>query len=121
MAESMDDILHPKSSDASDPLFPHAPEGWTKEAAAAIASNEGLDPIEDHWDAVRALQEYFEKNDQDVNVRELHDALEERFHQKGGIKYLYQLFPGGPVAQGCRVAGLQAPAGSTDPSFGSVQ
>jgi hypothetical protein len=27
--------------------------------------------------------------------------------------------PGGPVAQGCRIAGLTAPAGVTDKSFGS--
>jgi tRNA 2-thiouridine synthesizing protein E len=53
-------------------------------------------------------------------MRELHDALDENFHGKGGLKYLYQLFPGGPVAQGCRIAGLKAPAGATDKSFGSV-
>ena len=56
-----------------------------------------------------------------IKVRELLDALDEKFHGKGGLKYLYSLFPGGPVAQGCRIAGLQAPAGSTDMGFGSVQ
>ena len=30
------------------------------------------------------------------------------------------LFPGGPVAQGCRLAGLKAPAGAVDRGFGSV-
>jgi tRNA 2-thiouridine synthesizing protein E len=54
-------------------------------------------------------------------VRELHDALDERFHARGGIKFLYEQFPGGPIAQGCRFAGLQAPAGAADKSFGSVQ
>jgi len=70
--------------------------------------------------AGRALQEYFAKN-ASVNVRHLHDALEEHFHGRGGLRFLYELFPGGPVAQGCRIAGLQPPAGSTDRSFGSVQ
>jgi len=46
--------------------------------------------------------------------------LGEKFHRQGGIRHLYQLFPGGPVAQGCRIAGLKAPAGATDKGFGSV-
>jgi len=34
--------------------------------------------------------------------------------------YLYQIIPGGPVAEGCRLAGLSVPAGAVDKSFGSV-
>ena len=55
-----------------------------------------------------------------INVRELHDALDEKFHLSGGMKYVYSLFPGGPIAQGCKLAGLQPPAGSIDKGFGSV-
>jgi len=55
-----------------------------------------------------------------INARELHDALEERFHSRGGMKFLYDLFPGGPVTQGCRLAGLEPPAGSHEEGFGSV-
>ena len=120
MAESMNDIMHPGSAPERDPDFPHAPQGWTRAGAAETAASEGLELSEDHWDAMRALHEYFAKNSA-PNVRELHDALDERFHGKGGIKYLYQLFPGGPVAQGCRVSGLQPPSGSVDEAFGSVQ
>jgi len=47
--------------------------------------------------------------------------LNEKFHTRGGLKFLYTLFPGGPVAQGCRLAGISAPPGSTDQGFGSVQ
>jgi tRNA 2-thiouridine synthesizing protein E len=53
-------------------------------------------------------------------MRELHDALDEMFHRQGGIKQLYVLFHGGPIAQGCRIAGLKAPAGAIDRGFGSV-
>jgi tRNA 2-thiouridine synthesizing protein E len=104
-----------------DPKFPHAPAEWTKEMAIKTARQEGLVLGTDHWEAVRALQEYYTKHQEiTLSMRELHDALDENFHGKGGIKYLYQLFPGGPVAQGCRIAGLKAPAGATDKSFGSV-
>lgn len=104
-----------------DSKFPHAPPDWTKETALKTARQEGLEPGADHWEAVRALQEYYAKHQEiTLNMRELHDALDENFHGKGGIKYLYQLFPGGPVAQGCRLAGLTPPAGATDKGFGSV-
>ena len=101
--------------------FPHAPPGWTQAAASSLATAEGLEITENHWDAVRALQEFYSRHDDPhINARELHDALEERFHSRGGMKFLYTLLPGGPVARGCRLAGLEPPAGSADPSFGSV-
>jgi len=101
--------------------FPHAPADWTPSAALEAAREDGLELGEDHWEALRALQEYYARHEQTaVNLRELHDALDERFHPKGGIRHLYLLFPGGPVAQGCRIAGLKVPAGAIDRGFGSV-
>lgn len=119
--ETMNDIMHPQEKDAEDPNFPHAPRGWSRDAAAEKAAAEGLKTSTDHWDAIRALQDYFARHAEGgINARELHDALDERFHARGGIKYLYTLFPRGPVAQGCRLAGLEPPAGSENASFGSV-
>ena len=104
-----------------DPRFPHAPGEWSPSSAAQVARNEGLEIGEDHLEAVRALQEYWARHTEGpVNLRELHDALDEKFHGRGGMKYLYTLFPGGPVAQGCRLAGLKSPAGAIDRGFGSV-
>jgi tRNA 2-thiouridine synthesizing protein E len=120
MADSMREILNPNLATEKDPAFPHAPEGWTEASAAGLAREEGIELTSAHWEVVRALQEYFTRNET-PHVRELHDALDEKFHSQGGIKYLYGLFPGGPVAQGCRLAGLQPPAGAIDKSFGSVQ
>jgi tRNA 2-thiouridine synthesizing protein E len=117
MSETMYDVMHPGSS---DPEFPHAPVDWDRASAAETAREEGLSLTGDHWETVRALQEYFSRTDK-PNVRELHDALDEHFHGKGGIRFLYEIFPGGPVAQGARIAGLEPPPGSVDPSFGSVQ
>jgi sulfur relay (sulfurtransferase) DsrC/TusE family protein len=93
------DINQLTRESAIDPDFPHAPPDWTRKVATSLASEEGLDLSEDHWETIRALQ---------------------HFHAKGGLKYLYTLFPGGPIAQSCRLAGLKAPFIATDPSFGSV-
>jgi TusE/DsrC/DsvC family sulfur relay protein len=107
----------------SDPAFPNAPQGWTKEDAVAAARSSGLAPGESHWEVVRALQEYYARHleAQGIRPRELRDALDEKFHERGGIRFLYELFPGGPIHQGCELAGLSPPPGSADPGFGSVQ
>lgn len=121
MASLLEAIVDSGNDPGLDVRLPHAPSGWARASALRTAQQEGLMLNEDHWRAVRALQEYYSRHkDIAVNMRELHDALDELFHDKGGLKYLYQLFPGGPVAQGCRVAGLKAPAGASDRGFGSV-
>ncbi|WP_295539997.1 TusE/DsrC/DsvC family sulfur relay protein [uncultured Thiohalocapsa sp.] len=119
MAETMQDILNPGAR-SHDPDFPEAPVDWTRASAEATAQDEGIALTDDHWAVVRALQHFFAGNEA-PSVRAVHDALDERFHGNGGLKYLYEIFPGGPVAQGCRLAGLEPPAGAVDPSFGSVQ
>lgn len=104
------------------PQYPFAPSGWQPSVAEEKASEQGLSIGPEHLEVLGALQEYFSRNEKpDISVRELHDALDERFHGRGGIRHLYKLFPGGPVAQGCVLAGLPVPAGAVDRSFGSVQ
>jgi tRNA 2-thiouridine synthesizing protein E len=120
MAKTRDDILHGRSGDSVDANFPDAPASWSATVAEQTAKEEGIELTEDHWQAIRAVQEYYAKAET-PRARELHDAFEEKFHVMGGVKYVYLLFPGGPVAQGCRMAGLEPPAGSIDKSFGSVQ
>ena len=105
----------------SNLMFPNAPEHWTQEEALEVAREEGLELSNDHWEELRALQEYYSRRSEArISLRELCDALDEHFHDKGGVKYLYGLFPGGPVAQGCRLAGLEVPPGAIDKGFGSV-
>lgn len=120
MTGSRDEILNPGAVRA-DADFPWAPPQWSPESARRVAEEFDIEVGEDHWVVIRALQEYYGRHDGTIRVRELLDALDEKFHHKGGLKYLYRLLPGGPVAQGCRLAGLQPPAGAVDKGFGSVQ
>ena len=106
----------------SDPDFPQAPMDWTRQDALDVARKEGLALTDNHWETIRALQAYYagHENEATINLRNLHDALDEHFHQQGGLKFLYTLFPGGPIAQSCRLAGLRAPFIASDRSFGTV-
>lgn len=106
-------------SSAKDAEFPDAPHGWSKAEAKKTAEAEGLEANESLWEVVRTIQDYFAEHER-YNAREIHDALEEKFHHRGGMKFLYTLLPGGPVSQGCKLAGIPVPAGATDLSFGSV-
>lgn len=99
--------------------YPNAPQGWHINTAQTIANEYGISITDDHWELIRALQEYYKKVEF-PNLRQVTDALEEKFHSKGGMKFLYKIMPGGPVAAGCRLAGLKVPAGAVDKSFGSV-
>ena len=99
--------------------FPNAPLGWSIKTAETVASADGITMNDDLWELVSALQEYYGKVEH-PRLRQVKDALEEKFHQKGGIKYLHKIVPTGPVAQGCKLAGLEVPPGTVDKSFGSV-
>lgn len=102
--------------------FPHASIDWSPETTLEKAREEGIELEDDHWTVILALQEFFAHHDdsKQVNRRLLHDALNEKFHHKGGLGYLYRLLPGRPIAQGCRLSGLEIPAGSADRSYGSI-
>ncbi len=99
--------------------FPNAPTDWDLTTAKTTAISDGINLSDDHWDLIRALQEYYHKVEF-PNLRQIKDALDEKFHSRGGMRYLYQIIPGGPVAEGCRLAGLNIPAGAIDKSFGSA-
>ncbi|HEY9098327.1 MAG TPA: TusE/DsrC/DsvC family sulfur relay protein [Thiobacillus sp.] len=101
--------------------FPHAPLDWTLEQAKQVAETEDLTLTETHWQVVRALQELSAQHEEPaLNARDLHDALDEHFHAEGGLKFLYELFPEGPLAQGCLLAGLEPPSGVQDKGMGSA-
>ncbi len=94
---------------------------WNEQQAESTATELGIDLTDDHWKVIKFLRVHYENNGQLKHARELTEALNERFEDEGGSRWLYQLFPDGPVNQGTRIAGVPSPADVTDPHFGSVQ
>ncbi len=95
-------------------------EPWNEEQARQMARDEGMELSDTHMDVICYLRDHFSECGQAPNARTLLRAMEEAYADQGGRKFLYELFPRGPVTQGCRLAGLPTPGGNIDPSFGSV-
>ncbi len=68
--------------------FPYAPSDWSESEARDLAIREGLDLRDEHLEELRALQEYCSRHDcNKYSVRELHDALDEKFHNESGAEH----------------------------------
>jgi TusE/DsrC/DsvC family sulfur relay protein len=94
---------------------------WSEDIARKLAAQEEITLTDEHWEIIRLLRNHYALHGNDLAGPQLLRALEEPFGARGGRKRLYQLFPRGPVSQGCKLAGLPLPAYSSDPSFGSVE
>lgn len=95
-------------------------EEWSEETARRLARSEGIELTDTHMEVICFLRDYFSECGPAPNARTLLRAMEENYWDQGGRKFLYSLFPRGPVTQGCRFAGVPTPAGNKDLSFGSV-
>lgn len=113
--KSLTDTHH----DPDGNMFDLAP--WSPLFAQRQAAAEGLFLTDEHWEIVIYLRERYRKCGEARNAREVLRELEEKFSDGHGRRSLYELFPGGPVSQGSRLAGLPLPPHASDPSFGSVE
>ena len=86
--------------------FIQEPEKWSKEVAEDLAKVEEAYPMsEGHWKLVNYLRNYYLEYEIAPPIRML-------TKQTGlDLKYIYQLFPKGPAAGACKVAGLPKPTG----------
>lgn len=96
-------------------------EPWSEAIAREVAEKEGITLSPEHWEIICYMRDHHEACGLAPSGRSLLHCLEEEFTAQGGRKYLYRMFPGGPVSQGSRIAGLPLPAYSCDKSFGSVE
>ncbi len=106
----------------------HDPEGnmfglasWSPLFARKQAEAEGLFLADEHWEIIIYLRERYREHGGAGSARVVLRELEQKFSDGHGRRNLYELFPGGPVSQASRFAGLPLPPYSNDPSFGSVE
>lgn len=95
-------------------------EPWTESLAIEMARQDGLELSDNHLGIIRYLRDCYADHGGTINARMLAHSLEEEFAGLGGRKFLYNLFPLGPIAQATRYAGLPMPPGTRDLSFGTT-
>lgn len=93
---------------------------WSESKAITMAKEDGLTLTGEHMEILNYLRKYFDKNGQGYNARTLLNVMEYEFGQWKGKRHLYMLFPKGPVAMGCKYAGIPLPPNCNDMSFGTV-
>lgn len=99
----------------------HELQDWDEKQALKMASKEGVELSKAHLQVVQLLREHYIEHGPAQSGRELDEMLDNAFANQGGRKYLHNLFPQGPVAQGMRFAGLSVPAHSEDEGFGTAR
>ena len=95
-------------------------EPWDQDLTHSMALAEHLELSDEHMNVLRYLRRSYKRHGRIQHAHSLSQALATRYASKGGLKYLYTLFPKGPLAQGCRLAGIPAPRDSINSSFGTV-
>lgn len=89
------------------------------ESSSQDASIRQAELSDQHWHVLSYLREQYLEHGLPRFARTTARALNKQFAAQGGSKYLHNLFPGGPVTQGSRLANLRTPANATDISFGT--
>lgn len=114
------DEIHDESLARAEPHDPLRDLGhWSPLTAQRLAREEGIEELtEDHWHVLYALRGLYREHGPAASARELIHPLEQEFADSGGRRYLYEMFPRGPITQGSRLAGLPVPPYSVDRSFG---
>lgn len=93
---------------------------WSIDTAIRLAKEEGIELTKEHWRLIGALRANFEEDNVCPTALKATKFLMDNGSGHKDKKELYTMFPGGPVLQAYKIAGLPIPSGAKDLSFGSV-
>jgi tRNA 2-thiouridine synthesizing protein E len=87
-------------------------DDWSMDVAKYFAEVEGIEMTDQHWEVVNFLRDYYKQYQIAPMIKILVKEIGKKLGpDKGNTKYLYELYPGGPAKQACKIAGLPKPTG----------
>lgn len=86
------------------------PSIWNQEIAYRLALQDGIKLTESHLEIIDIVQNIFNETHDTPPMRLLVKQIQMVLgKEKGNSRYLYRLFPNGPVRYACKYAGLPKP------------
>lgn len=86
------------------------PGQWDLGVAEHMASEDGVALTDDHLQVLEIFRDYFDEFEIEPPMRALVKLVREKMGgDKANSRFLYRLFPRGPVLQASRYAGLPRP------------
>lgn len=85
-------------------------DDWSPAVAEQLASAEGIELTEAHWEVIHLLQDFYREYELSPAMRPLVKYVGQRLGaDKGRSIYLMQLFPPSPARVASKIAGLPKP------------
>jgi tRNA 2-thiouridine synthesizing protein E len=82
---------------------------WSQAIAQALADADGIHLTDDHWAVIHAVRDIYQLTGDTPPMRLLIKALRQRLDEQIDSRYLYRLYPDGPVRYASKHAGLPKP------------
>ena len=85
-------------------------DDWNEIVAHAIAVTDDIELTEAHWEIIYFIRDYYQNFNHLPNTRVFIKAIRNTLGEnKGNTRYLYRLFPDGPLKYACKIGGLPKP------------
>jgi len=85
-------------------------EDWNETVAYALAEMNAITLTKAHWEIIYFIRDYYRKFNHLPNSRIFTKAIHNTLGKdKGNSRYLYRLFPDGPLKYACKIGGLPKP------------
>lgn len=82
---------------------------WNREAAKQLAATDHIELTDDHWMIITAVQSIYDLTGDTPPMRLLIKALRAQLNDAIDSRFLYRLYPDGPVRLASKHAGLPKP------------
>ena len=82
---------------------------WTPTVADRLAAQDGIELAEDHWWLIEFVRDYHLTYGNPPLMRTVVSALKRSRPEVAGSRFLYRLFPDGPIRLACKYGGLPPP------------